>query len=167
MICDPIVEEMINQGKDQQSQHGPNNDNSRMFRSMREYMHPQRIGMGSYMVLPNELIVITTHLVSLLPQFHGIGNENPFTHIKDFEEVSHTFHEGNTSIELMRLKLFPFTLKDKAKLWFNSLRPQSIRSWSKLQTTFLKKFFPTHSTSVLKRQITNFEALDNEIFYVC
>ncbi|KAL6328119.1 hypothetical protein AAG906_033401 [Vitis piasezkii] len=123
--------------------------------------------MGSCIVLPNEPIVIKTHLVPLLPQFHGIENENAYTHIKDFEEVCHTFHEGNTSIELMRLKLFPFTLKDKAKLWFNSSRPQSIRSWLELQTTFLKKFFPTHRTSGLKRKITNFVALDNEKFYAC
>ena len=128
---------MENQGEDQQSQHGLNNDNARMSRSMREYMHPQWIGVGSCIVLPNEPIEIITHLVPFLPQFHGTGNENPYTHIKDFEKVCHTFHEGNTSIELIRLKLFPFTLKDKAKLWFNSLRPQSIRSWSELQTTFL------------------------------
>ena len=62
---------------------------------------------------PNEPIVIKTHLVPLLPQFHGMQNENPYTHIKDFEEVCHIFQEGTASIELMRLKLFPFTLKDK------------------------------------------------------
>ncbi|RVW43052.1 hypothetical protein CK203_090068 [Vitis vinifera] len=158
---------MENQGENQQTQQGPNNGNSHMSRSMREYMHPQRIGMGSCIVLPNEPIVIKTHLVPLLPQFHGVENENPYTHIKDFEEVCHTFQEGIASIELMRLKLFPFTLKDKAKLWFNSLRSQSIRSWLELQTTFLKKFFPIHRTSGLKRQITNFVALDNEKFYAC
>ncbi|RVW12110.1 hypothetical protein CK203_087303 [Vitis vinifera] len=106
---------MENQGENQQTQQGPNNGNSHMFRSMREYMHPQRIGMGSCIVLPNEPIVIKTHLVPLLPQFHGMENENPYIHIKDFEEVCHTFQEGIASIELMRLKLFPFTLKDKAK----------------------------------------------------
>ena len=106
MVCDPIVEEMENQWGNQQTQQGPNNGNSHMSRSMREYMHPQRIGMGSCVVLPNEPIVIKTHLVPLLPQFHGMENENPYTHMKDFEEVCHTFHEGNTSVELMRLKLF-------------------------------------------------------------
>ena len=55
-------------------------------------------------------------------------NENTYTHIKDFEEVCHTFHKGNTFIELIRLKIFPFTLMNKAKLSFNSLRPKSIRS---------------------------------------
>ena len=158
---------MENQGENQQTQQGPNNGNSHMCRSMREYVHPQRIGVGSCIVLANEPIMIKAHLVPLLPQFHRMENENPYTHIKDFEEVCHTFHEGNTSIKLMRLKLFPFTLKDKAKLWFNSSRPQSIRSWLELQTTFLKKFFPTHRTSGLKRKITNFVALDNEKFYAC
>ena len=55
-------------------------------------------------------------------------NENTYTHIKDFEEVCHTFHKGNTFIELMILNIFPFTLKNKAKLCLNSLRPKSIRS---------------------------------------
>ena len=165
MVCDPIVQEMKSQGKDQQSPHGLNNGNSCMSKSMREYMHPQRIGVGSCIVLPNEPVVIKTHLVPLIPQLHGIENE--YIHIKDFEEVCHTFHKGNTSIEFIRSKLFPFTLKDKAKLWFNSLRPQSIRYWLGVKTTFLKKFFPTHHTSDFKKQITNFVALDNEKFYSC
>ena len=76
---------MENQGENQQTQQGPNNRNSYISRSMREYMHPQRIGVGSCKVLPNEPIVIKTHLVPLLPQFHGMENENPYTHIKDFE----------------------------------------------------------------------------------
>ncbi|RVW89733.1 hypothetical protein CK203_047247 [Vitis vinifera] len=52
-------------------------------------------------------------------------SENPYSHIKEFEEVCNTFQEGGASIDLMRLKLFPFTLKDKAKIWFNSLRPRT------------------------------------------
>ncbi|RVW26364.1 hypothetical protein CK203_115613 [Vitis vinifera] len=43
----------------------------------------------------------------------------------EFEEVCNTFQEGGASIDLMRLKLFPFTLKDKAKIWLNSLRPRT------------------------------------------
>ena len=67
----------------------------------------------------------------------------------------------------MRLKLFPFTLKDKAKIWLNSLRPKSIRTWTDLQAEFLKKFFLTHRTNGLKRQISNFSAKENEKFYKC
>ncbi|RVX07090.1 Retrovirus-related Pol polyprotein from transposon 17.6 [Vitis vinifera] len=61
-------------------------------------------------------------------------SENPYAHIKEFEEVCNTFQEGGASINLMRLKKFPFTLKDKAKVWLNSLRPRSIRTWTDLDT---------------------------------
>ena len=54
-------------------------------------------------------------IVPLLPTFHGMESENPYAHIKEFEDVCNTFLEGGASIDLMRLKLFPFTLKDKAK----------------------------------------------------
>ena len=67
----------------------------------------------------------------------------------------------------MRLKLFPFTLKDKAKIWLNSLRPRSIRTWTDLQAEFPKKFFPTHRTNGLKRKISIFSAKKNEKFYEC
>ena len=78
---------------------------------------------------------------STSPTFHGMESENPYAHIKEFEDVCNTFQEGGASIDLMRLKLFPFTLKDKAKIWLNSLRPRSIRTWTDLQAEFLKKFF--------------------------
>ncbi|RVW89129.1 hypothetical protein CK203_040303 [Vitis vinifera] len=99
--------------------------------------------------------------------FHGMESENPYAHIKEFEEVCNTFREGGASIDLMRLKLFPFTLKDKAKIWLNSLRPRSIRNWVDLQAEFLKKYFPTHRTNGLKRQISNFSAKENEKFHEC
>ena len=36
-----------------------------------------------------------------------------------------------------------------------------------MQAEFLKKFFPTHETNGLKRQISNFLAKENEKFYKC
>ena len=71
--------------------------------------------------------------VPLLPTYHGIENENPYTHIRDFEEVYTTFKEGMMDMDLLKLKAFPLTLKDKAKFWLNSLRPRTIRNWVELQ----------------------------------
>ena len=116
-------------------------------------MHPPHMSTLSCIVPPTERLVIRPHIVPLLPTFHGMESENPYAHIKEFKDVSNTFQEGGASIDLMRLKLFPFTLKDKAKIWLNSLRPRSIRTWTDLQVEFLKKFFPTHRTNGLKRQI--------------
>ncbi|RVX13009.1 hypothetical protein CK203_009808 [Vitis vinifera] len=83
-------------------------------------------------------LIIRPHIVPLLPNFHGMESENPYAHIKEFEEVCNTFREGGASIDLMRLKLFPFTLKDKAKIWLNSLRPRSIRNWVDLQAEYME-----------------------------
>ena len=152
--------------EDQNSQHGQE-DNFNAYRSMRDHMHPPRMSAPSCIVPPTEQLVIRPHIVPLLPTFHGMESENPYSHIKEFEEVCNTFQEGGASIDLMRLKLFPFTLKDKAKIWLNSLRPRSIRTWTDLQADFLKNFFPTHKTNGLKRQISNFSAKENKKFYEC
>ncbi|RVW71373.1 hypothetical protein CK203_060932 [Vitis vinifera] len=74
------------QGEDQLSQHGPNEENFHLFRSMRDHMHPPRMSAPSCIVPPSEQMIICPYLVPLLPQFHGMENENPYTHIKDFEE---------------------------------------------------------------------------------
>ena len=52
-------------------------------------------------------------------------------------------------IDVIRLELFQFTLKDKAKVWLLSLKPNSISTWAALSTLFLKKFFPSRRTKEL------------------
>ena len=42
------------------------------------------------------------YLVPLLPTFHGMENENPYTHIWDFEEVCATFKEGAFDMDLFQ-----------------------------------------------------------------
>ena len=66
-------------------------------------MHPPRMSAPSCIVPPTEQLVIRPHIVPLLPTFHGMESENPYVHIKEFEDVCNTFQEGGTTIELMRL----------------------------------------------------------------
>ena len=121
------VEVMETIPEDQHSQHAPE-ENLNAYRSMRDRMHPPRMSAPSCIVPPTEQLVIRPHIVPLLPTLHGMESENPYQYIKEFEDICNTFREGGASIDLMRLKLFPFTLEDKAKVWLNSLRPRSIRS---------------------------------------
>ncbi|RVW82030.1 Retrovirus-related Pol polyprotein from transposon 17.6 [Vitis vinifera] len=116
--------------EDQHSHHG-HQDNPNAFRSMRDRMHPPRMSAPSCIVPPTEQLVIRPHIVPLLPTFHGMESENPYAHIKEFEDA----------------KEYP--------------------TWTDLQAEFLKKFFPTHRTNGLKRQISNFSAKENEKFYEC
>ena len=141
--------------------------NPTAYRSMRDHIHPSRVSAPSCIIPPAEDVAVRPYLVPLLPTFHGMENENPYTHIRDFEEVCITFKEGATDMDLLKLKAFPLTLKDKTKIWINSLRPRTIRIWAELQAQFLKKFFSAHKTNNLKRQIYTFAAHDNERFYQC
>ena len=79
--------------------------------------------------------------------------------------MCNTCQDGKTDKNVIYLKLFPFSLKDKAKVWFNALPPMSISTWLELQGEFLKKFFPLHRTHGLKRQISTFSQRSNETFY--
>ena len=134
---------------------------------MRDHIHRPRVSAPSCIIPPAEDVAVRPYLVPLLPIFHSIENENPYTHIRDFDEVCITFKEGMMDMDLLKLKAFPLTLKDKANIWLNSLRPRTIRNWVELQEEFLKKFFSAHKTNNLKRQIYTFAALDNERFYQC
>ena len=156
---DPIPEE-------QQSQPGtPMNPNAN--RTMRDHIHPPRVSAPSCIIPPADDVAVRPYLVPLLPTYHGMENENPYTHLRDFEEVCTTFKEGMMDMDLLKLKAFPLTLKDKAKIWLNSLRPRTIRDWAELQAEFLKKFFSAHKTNNLKRQIYTFAAHEGEKFYQC
>ena len=156
---EPPPEEQHSQ---QEVHRGPN-----AYRSMRDHIHPPRVSAPSCIIPPAEEVSVRPYLVPLLPTFHGMENENPYTHIRDFEEVCTTFKEGAIDMELLKLKAFPLTLKDKAKFWLNALRPRTIRNWGELQAEFLKKFFSAHKTNNLKRQIYTFAAHDGERFYQC
>ena len=134
---------------------------------MRDHIRPPRVSAPSCIIPPVDDVVVRPYLVPLLPTFHGMENENPYTHIWEFEEVCTTFKEGVPNMDLLKLKAFPLTLKDKAKIWFNSLRPRTIRNWAELRTEFLKKFFSTTKTNSLKRQTYTYSAYYNEKFYQC
>ena len=114
--------------EEQQSQQGAQG-NPNAYRSMRGHIHPPRVSSPSCIVPPAEDAIVRPYPVPLIPTFHGMENENPYTHIRDFEEVCTTFKEGATDMDLLKLKAFPLPLKDKAKIWLNSLRPRTIRNW--------------------------------------
>ena len=141
--------------------------NPNAYRSMRDHIHPPRMSAPSCIVPLIEQMIVRPYLVPLLPTFHGMESENPYSHTREFEEVCNTFKEETVTMDLMRLKLFTFTLKDQAKIWLNSLRPRSIQNWIEMQDEFLKKFFSTHRTNSPKRQISTFSAIENEKFYAC
>jgi DNA-binding GntR family transcriptional regulator len=58
----------------------------------------------------------------------------------------------------IRLKLFPFSLKDKAKTWLQNLRLESIRAWDEMQQQFLKKFFSISQNKLFQKTNHHFHS---------
>jgi hypothetical protein len=54
-------------------------------------------------------------IIQLSPSFHGLDLENSYLNLREFEEVYNTYNDLNCSMNTIRLKLFPFSLKDKAR----------------------------------------------------
>ena len=67
-------------------------------------------------------------MLQVWPQFHDYDSERLYTHLKDFEDTYSIFQDNSCPQKVLLLELFLFTLQDKAKFWFNSLRPRSIHS---------------------------------------
>jgi hypothetical protein len=65
-------------------------------------------------------------------------------------------HLNNVTDDVVKLTLFPFSLKEKAKSWLHSLTPGTIGTWQEMTREFPKKFFPTHKSNTLRMNIMNF-----------
>jgi hypothetical protein len=46
-------------------------------------------------------------------------NDNPYSHLCEFEQICACLHIEGMSYETLRWKLFPFSLIGKAKHWYN------------------------------------------------
>ncbi len=98
-------------------------------------------------------------------QFGGNTTEDPNVHITNFLEVCGTFNYNREAEEAMRLRVFPYSLRDRAKAWLQSLQPGSITTWNQLASKFLAKYFPPARTAKLRNDITSFVQHDFETLY--
>jgi hypothetical protein len=64
--------------------------------------------------------------------------------------------------DIVKLKLFLFSLRGRAKTWFSSLPWKSIDSWDKCKDAFITKYFPPAKIISLRNQIMNFKQLEQE-----
>ncbi|XP_062075371.1 uncharacterized protein LOC133779424 [Humulus lupulus] len=137
-------------------------------KTLLEYFSPISSNAPSCIVLPTTNAThfeLKPSIIQLLPSFYGLEREDPYMHVKDFLEICSTFRFQNFSDESVKLRLFPISLKDRAKAWLNSLLTGTITTWDQLFNKFLAKFFPMSKTDSLRREISEFYQKDNEEFY--
>ncbi|KAK9046589.1 hypothetical protein V6N11_052474 [Hibiscus sabdariffa] len=140
-------------------------------RTVRDYLEEDLEGLNPAVTMPEfeaehfELKPVMFNMLNTLGQFGGTPNENARQHVKSFLEICNSFKIHGVSNDVLKLKLFPYSLRDKAKTWLNNLQPGSLQSWTQLCRCFLAKFSYTNMTDHLRNQITSFRQEDDEAMH--
>ncbi|GJV31410.1 hypothetical protein Tco_1391810 [Tanacetum coccineum] len=70
----------------------------------------------------DNFVINSTHLKMILEnKFDGYLQADPHEHIREFLAICDMFKCGETQSEVVKLLIFPYSLSDKAKTWFNEL----------------------------------------------
>ncbi|KAL4384947.1 hypothetical protein GQ457_15G016930 [Hibiscus cannabinus] len=140
-------------------------------RTVRDYLAEDLEGLNHVVTMPDfeaehfELKPVMFNMLNTLGQFGGTPNENAKQHVKSFLEICNSFKIHGVSNDVLKLKLFPYSLRDKAKTWLNNLQPGSLQSWTQLCRCFLAMFSYTNMTDHLRNQITSFRQEDDEAMH--
>src|SRR5215216_4567209 len=107
---------------------------------------------------------INTALLNLVmkDQFSGTPNEDVVSHLNTFVELCDMQKKKYVDNDIVNFKLFPFSLRDRAKIWFSSLPRNSIDSSDKCKDDFITKYFPPAKIISLRTQIMNFKQPEHE-----
>jgi hypothetical protein len=102
------------------------------------------------------------HVIQLLPSFYNLDRENPYAHVKKFKNIYATTKFQNFSKKSIHLRLFRFSLHDRATEWLDSNAPGSITSWESLLSKFYNKFFPMSRVNEARKEISSFTQDEDE-----
>lgn len=79
-----------------------------------------------------EIKSVVIQMIQSSVQFGGLPNGYPNTYMFKYNGVTE---------DAIRLRLFPFSLRDKVKYMLNSLPARSITNWDAMALSFLAKYF--------------------------
>ena len=91
-------------------------------KQLKEYFTPATYDSPTRTRMPTVAVLfeIRHSLIQILSLFYGLESENPFKHVDAFLEICSTVFLNNISNYALCLRLFPFSLKDKAKAWLDT-----------------------------------------------
>ena len=85
--------------------------------------------------------------------------KNTYTYLEELVGKCYLYHIPGVSNEILKMKVFPQTLKDRAKDWFvNS--GLKFESWDEKKDYFLKKFYSSRNTRIFRQAIQGYRQVD-------
>ena len=86
--------------------------------------------------------------------FYGYESETGVAHLTKLNDIATMFTNYEKTRYYYILKLFQFSLKGDAKIWFNSLDPGCVRSPQDMIYYFSAKYFPAQKKQAALRKYT-------------
>ena len=99
-------------------------------------------------------------------QFTGHPTENPNEHLGRFLRIANSVILNGVKPEFIQLQLFPFSLRDMAITWFNSLPQESVNTWEELMRAYFNKFLVPSLQSKQGKGIINSNHEGDEDRYI-
>ncbi|KAL4296775.1 hypothetical protein GQ457_12G012040 [Hibiscus cannabinus] len=140
-------------------------------RSIRDHLLPDLGNLNPGIITPEiqaaqfELKPVMFNMLNSIGQFSGSPHEDARQHLRSFIEVCDSFRQQGVHEDVLRLKLFPYSLRDRARLWFNSIPSGSMESWDYLCRNFIIRYSSTVLTDKLRNDITSFRQTGDESMY--
>ena len=98
-------------------------------------------------------------------QFTGHPSEDPNEHMERFMRMANIVKLNGVRPEVIRLQLFPFSLRDVVETWFESLPVGSVTNWEELVEAYMRRCFLPTLISEMRGEIIVFKQRKNESLY--
>ena len=89
-------------------------------------------------------------------------DENPYTHLREFEQLCSCLHIQGMTRDTLKWKLFPFSLMGVAKHWYARHVGSVQGDWETLLAKFCLAFFPVSRVAHLRTEVLTFKQKDKE-----
>ncbi|KAE8712804.1 hypothetical protein F3Y22_tig00110223pilonHSYRG00028 [Hibiscus syriacus] len=127
-----IENQGIGHEDDQNAEANPNAGNASRPHAIRDHLNPILDDLNPGIVALEiqaahfELKPIMFNILNSIGQFGGMPNEYARQHIRNFLEVCDSFCQQGVHEDVLKLKFFPYSLRDRARAWLSGVPASSM-----------------------------------------
>ncbi|KAL4311744.1 hypothetical protein GQ457_01G025110 [Hibiscus cannabinus] len=150
-----------------------NGGNAPRPRAIRDHLNPILDDLNPGIVAPDiqaahfELKPVMFNMLNSIGQFGGMPHQDARQNIRNFLEVCDSFRKQGVHEDVLKIKLFPYSLRDRARAWLSGVPAGSMESWFDLCKSCLLRYNPPTMKTQLRNDIASFRQADDESMYEC